>query len=73
MNPSTNSTPQLRLALRPDEAARALGIGTRKLWELSHETGAIRAIKVGRATLYRVADLEAFLERQAAVAEEGEE
>ncbi|TVQ77398.1 MAG: DNA-binding protein, partial [Phycisphaeraceae bacterium] len=37
-----------RLALRPAEAAQALGISERKLWELSHEKGEIRAIKVGR-------------------------
>lgn len=68
---TTSTTSELRLALRPAEAARALGIGERKLWELTHETGELPAIKVGRATLYRVVDLEEFLARLAAVAEGG--
>lgn len=52
--------PPLRLALRPPEAARALGIGVRKLWELTN-CGEIPHIKEGRAVLYPVAALEEWL------------
>lgn len=52
------------LALRPKQAAQALGISTRTLYTLTKE-GAIPAKKIGHgkrsAVLYAVADLEAFL------------
>lgn len=52
------------LALRPRDAAKALGISTRTLYTLTKE-GAIPCRKIGdgkrSAVLYRVADLEAFL------------
>jgi len=53
-----------RLALRPREAARALGIGTRLLWELTNR-GEVPHVRVGRAVLYPVAVLENWLARQA--------
>lgn len=52
------------LALRPREAAKALNIGQRKLWELT-KAGAIPSVKIGTCTLYPVALLEAWLAEQA--------
>lgn len=49
------------LALRPREAAEALAICPRTLWRLTKE-GDVPSIKLGRATLYSVAALEAWLE-----------
>jgi len=54
-----------RLALRPKEAAKALGIGERKLWELTNRR-IIPHLKAGRATLYPVAALRDWLAREAA-------
>jgi len=52
------------LALRPREAARALSISPRLLWQLTHD-GHIPCVRVGsgkrRAVLYPMADLEAWL------------
>lgn len=53
-----------RLALRPREAARALGISSRLLWALTN-TGAIPHIRLGRAVLYPVRELTAWLTKQA--------
>jgi excisionase family DNA binding protein len=52
------------LALRPKDAAKALGIGERKLWELT-KGGVIPHIKIGTATLYPVDELRAWLSEQA--------
>ncbi len=49
------------IALRPREAARALGLGERTLWGLTAPRGPIPVVKVGTARLYRVADLDAWL------------
>ena len=50
------------LALRPKDAARALGIGQRKLWELTADrTSAIPHIHFGRAILYPVRELQEWL------------
>lgn len=48
------------LALRPREAAKALGISPRLLWQLTHD-GHIRCVRAGRAVLYPTATLQAFL------------
>lgn len=53
-----------RLALRPKEAARALGIGQRKLWALTQPRGPIPCVRVGVCVLYPVAALEAWLTKQ---------
>ena len=45
----------------------ALGIGQRKLWELT-KAGAIPHLKIGTATLYPVDELRAWLSEQAAKA-----
>lgn len=56
------------LALRPREAAKALGISPRLLWQLTHD-GVVPCVRVGngkrRSVLYPVADLQAWLSRKA--------
>lgn len=52
------------LALRPAEAAPALGISERKLWELT-VAGRVPHLKLGRATVYPVASLAAWLDEEA--------
>jgi excisionase family DNA binding protein len=63
------------LALRPREAAKALGISPRLLWQLTKD-GQIPCVRVGsgkrRTVLYPLADLQAWLTRQAATAKGGE-
>jgi len=54
------------LALRPRDAAKALGIGQRKLWELTQPRGPIPCARVGVAVVYPVALLEAWLAEEAA-------
>ncbi len=49
------------LALRPRDAAKALGISPRLLWQLTHD-GTIPSIKLGRAVLYRRDALVAWLD-----------
>jgi excisionase family DNA binding protein len=58
------SDPLAPLALRPREAARALGIGTRLLWQLTN-TGEIPHLRLGRAVVYPVDSLRAWLAEQA--------
>lgn len=57
------------LALRPREAAKALGISPRTLWGLTAPRGPIPCVRVGvgkrRAVLYPTAELQAWLSRQA--------
>jgi len=59
------------LALRPREAAKALGISTRLLWQLTHD-GHIPCVRVGsgkrRTVLYPTAVLQSWLSRQAEAA-----
>ena len=55
---------QTKLALRPREAAKSLGISPRKLWQLTHD-GHIPSVKVGRTVLYPTAELQAWLSQQA--------
>jgi excisionase family DNA binding protein len=56
------------LALRPREAAKALGISPRHLWQLTHD-GLIPCVRIGsgkrRTVLYPTAELQAWLRRQA--------
>ncbi len=65
--PSANAvTPELpRLALRPKEAAKALGIGERLLWSMTNQ-GLIPHLRLGKATVYPVAELERWLAEHAA-------
>jgi excisionase family DNA binding protein len=64
------------LALRPREAAKALGISARHLWQLTKD-GHIPCVRVGSGTrksiLYPVADLQAWLTRQTTVAKGGDQ
>ncbi|MGD9722625.1 MAG: helix-turn-helix transcriptional regulator [Pirellulales bacterium] len=64
MASETNDFP---LALRPREAAKALGISTRLLWQLTHD-GEIPCVRIGtgtrRTVLYPIATLAAWLEKQ---------
>jgi excisionase family DNA binding protein len=48
------------LALRPREAAKALGISERTLWTLT-KAGRIACVRVGRAVLYSIETLRVFL------------
>lgn len=56
------------LALRPREAAKALGISPRLLWQLTKE-GRVPCVRVGGAkrqtVLYPIAELQAWLTRTA--------
>ncbi len=49
-----------RLAMRPKEAATALGIGERLLWSMTNR-GEIPHLKLGKAVLYPVLELERWL------------
>ena len=53
-------TDAMRLTLRPDEAARALGVSPRTLFTWT-KSGDIPSIKVGSCVLYRVVDIERWL------------
>lgn len=53
-----------RLALRPKEAAAAIGIGTSLLWTMTRR-GEVPHIKLGKAILYPVAALEGWLMERA--------
>ena len=59
------------LALRSNEAAKALGISPRLLWQLSKE-GRIPCVRIGsgkrKTVLYPVAELQAWLASEAAEA-----
>lgn len=67
---------QTPLALRPREAAKSLGISPRLLWQLTHD-GHIPCVRVGsgkrRTVLYPLAELQAWLTRQAGAANGGEQ
>jgi len=64
------------LALRPREAAKALGISARTLWGLTAPRGPIPCLRVGhgkrQTVLYPVADLQAWLSQEAAAKTGGE-
>lgn len=53
-----------RLALRPAEAAEALGVSERKLWELSAGPDGPPVVRLGRAVLYPLDGLRAWLAAQ---------
>jgi len=54
------------LSHRPAIAAKVLGIGQRKLWNLTHPRGPIKCVKAGTCTLYPVSELRAWLANEAA-------
>lgn len=54
------------LSLRPKAAAKALGIGTRKLWELTADrTSGIPHFRLGKAVLYPVRELQDWISDRA--------
>lgn len=63
------------LALRPREAVKALGISARTLWGLTAPRGPIPCLRIGhgkrQTVLYPVAELQAWLSREAEVAKGG--
>ena len=63
----TNAVPT-PLALRPRDAAKALGISPRHLWQLTKD-GHVPCVRIGTGTrqtvLYPVADLQAWLSQRA--------
>jgi excisionase family DNA binding protein len=64
----TDQTPSnYRLAVAPAEAARMLGLGKTKLYELM-AINEITSIKIGTRRLIRISAIEAFLDRQTAEA-----
>ena len=56
------------LALTPRDAARALSISEKGLWNLTKPRGPIPAAKIGRLVRYDLRDLLAFLDAQKATA-----
>lgn len=48
------------LAMRPKEAAQALGISARKLWAMT-AAGEVPCVRLGRAVTYPVATLQQWL------------
>ncbi|MBX3405060.1 MAG: helix-turn-helix domain-containing protein [Phycisphaeraceae bacterium] len=58
------------LSLRPKDAARALGIGERALWQLTRD-GHIPHVKLGRCVLYPTDALRAWLAAKSAATVKG--
>ena len=58
MNPSNET-----LLLKPMEAAKALAVSQRTLWQLKTD-GKIRCIRINRLVRYDAKDLVAYIERQ---------
>lgn len=55
-----------RLALRSKEAARAIGIGERKLWEITADkTSGIPHARLGTAIMYPIDELRRWLAERA--------
>ena len=52
------------LALRPREAAKALGVSERTLWTLTHGQNPPPHFRVGNAVLYPVNELRSWLTQQ---------
>ena len=57
MNDSTKTEP---LAMRPQQAAKALGISARHLWQLTKD-GEIRSVRAGQSVLYPILELQRWL------------
>lgn len=64
--PTTGGGPvKVTLLLRPREAADALAISERKLWELTR-CGEVPAVRIGRAVRYDPRDLRRWIDAQRA-------
>lgn len=65
------------LALRPRDAAKALGISARTLWGLTAPRGPIPCLRIGhgkrQTVLYPTADLRAWMAREADAAKGGDD
>jgi len=61
----------LALALRPRDAAKALGVSERLLWDWTHH-GDIPHVRIGRTILYPVDGLRGWLNRQSEPAKGGQ-
>ena len=59
----TGKRPVPRLALRPDEAAEAIGLGRSAFYE--RVLPELRVVYAGRSRLIPIAELERWLEREA--------
>jgi len=58
----TTMTEQRRLLLRPEEAARVLGLGRTKVYDLMR-SGALRSVKVGNSRRVSMAALAEFVDQ----------
>jgi hypothetical protein len=56
------------LALSPRDAARALSLSEKALWNLTQPRGPLPAAKIGRLVRYDIRDLQAFLDAMKATA-----
>lgn len=59
------------LSLRPRDAAQALGIGERTLWQMTKD-GAVPHVRLGKLVVYPVSLLQRWLEEQAAEPTKGD-
>lgn len=59
-----DANPTPRLALRPKDATKALGIGLRLLWSLTNQN-LVPHVRLGRAVVYPVDELRRWLSEQA--------
>jgi excisionase family DNA binding protein len=57
---SGSPAPPFRLLLTPGEAAEALRISQRTLWQLTRDQR-VKAVRIGRSVRYAVAALQAFV------------
>ena len=62
MSEQSVAVPQLLLSVR--DAAKALAICERKLWELTEPQGPIACIRIGRAVRYDPRDLRRWIDGQ---------
>jgi len=65
------------LALRPREAAKALGISARTLWGLTAPRGPIPCLRIGHGerqiVLYPVAEVQAWMTRKTVTGQRGDD
>jgi len=66
-----NETAKPALALRPREAAKALGVSERTLWGWTH-AGTVPYVRVGRTILYPVDALRDWLKQRSEPVKGGE-
>ncbi len=65
MRDHPNKAAATSISLRPRDAAKALGIGQRKLWALTQPRGPIPCVRVGTCVLYPTGLLLAWLAEEA--------